>query len=299
MAGIERATGVPASTLYQWAARGGWRLGDMEERDNAPEFPGEDPGRGCELAGRPRLCAHPGLAGDSGFPDPQGPQGRPPARSEARACERVSEDRPSGREGGQEQLTPDALRSAGQAFMARALTLAAEGRARAAREALLLGQRFVRAAEVLAGAGTGAKAAAEEVAPAPDDDPRAELERRIRGLVYHAFDQDERAEAETGLEDVRGLDLTPFALSGGGWRKATDAEKARIAAGDWAPGISAVQYLVMRYIHPERWGGKRGDVPDWFTGVHKPIDLEKFEACMAAVKGWTEAEAEEKTEAAS
>jgi hypothetical protein len=42
--------------------------------------------------------------------------------------------------------------------MARALTLAAEGRARAAREALLLGQRFVRAAEVLASAGAAAAA---------------------------------------------------------------------------------------------------------------------------------------------
>lgn len=181
--------------------------------------------------------------------------------------------------------------------MARALTLASEGRARAAREALLLGQRFVRAAEVLAGAGPGAKAATAVVAAAPKDDPRAELERRIRGLVHHAFDQDERAEAETGLEDVRGLDLTPFALSGGGWRKATDDEKARIAAGDWAPGISAVNYIEIRYLYPERWGGKRGDIPDWYTGVHKPIDLEKFKACMDAVKG--RAEAAEEGEAAS
>jgi hypothetical protein len=182
--------------------------------------------------------------------------------------------------------------------MARALTLAAEGRARAAREALLLGQRFVRAAEVLAEAGTGAKAATAVMATDPKDDPRAELERRIRGMVRHAFDQDERAQDQTGLEDVRGLDLTPFALSGGGWRKATDAEKARIDAGDWAPGVSAVQYLIIRYIHPERWGGKRGDIPDWYTGVHKPIDLEKFEACMAAVRGGAEA-AEEETQAAS
>lgn len=176
--------------------------------------------------------------------------------------------------------------------MARALTLAAEGRARAAREALLLGQRFVRAAEVLAGSGANAAAAQAQAVVDPKDDPRAELERRLRGLVWHAFDQDERAEAETGLEDVRGLDLTPFALPGGGWRKATDDEKARIAAGDWAPGISAVNYIEIRYLYPERWGGKRGDIPDWYTGVHKPIDLEKFEACMEAVKGGTQAEAD-------
>ena len=41
MAEIERATGVPASTLYQWSARGGWRLCDLEGKvlaGNAPEF---------------------------------------------------------------------------------------------------------------------------------------------------------------------------------------------------------------------------------------------------------------------
>ncbi len=69
MAEIERETGVPAPTLHQWAARGGWRLCDLEDERYAAEF---------------------------GTPDPQGPQGRPPARS-------VSEDRLSGREGGQKE----------------------------------------------------------------------------------------------------------------------------------------------------------------------------------------------------
>ena len=250
MAEIEAETGVPVSTLYQWAARGKWRLGDLES----------------ETPAKPVWAQSRGLVPE----DETGP-GSSPGNSDISA-------------------TPDALRSAGEDAMARALVLASDGRARAAREALLLGQRFVRAAEVLAGAGagTGAQVAAPAVTD-PGDDPRAELERRLRGLVRHAFDQDERAQDQTGLEDVRGLDLTPFALPGGGWRKATQEEKARIAAGDWAPGISGVQYLVIRYLHPERWGGKRGEIPDWYTGVHKPVDIAKLEACVAALHGGAEA----------
>jgi len=116
--------------------------------------------------------------------------------------------------------------------MARALTLASEGRARAAREALLLGQRFVRAAEVLAEAGTGAKAATEEVAADPDDDPRAELERRLGNLLDHALKQRAR---EIGIETTEGVDVRPFRREDGTLRPATPAEKAAIAAGDWPP----------------------------------------------------------------
>lgn len=119
--------------------------------------------------------------------------------------------------------------------MARALVLASEGRARAAREALLLGQRFVRAAEVLAGA--GAAGAATEAA-APDDkqdDPRAELERRLGHLLDAELKR--RAAARAG-ETAQDRDLPRFQNADGTPRLATPEENAAIAAGrrPWANG---------------------------------------------------------------
>ena len=133
-------------------------------------------------------------------------------------------------------MSPEALRAAGESSMARALGLTAEGRTRAAREALLLGQRFLRAAEVLAGAaGTGPQPE-PETEEEGEDDPTAELEARLHRIVHTAFDQDEAVAKAIGLEDVRWLDLSAFALPGGGWRRATEAGSGPMT-GRWAsPG---------------------------------------------------------------
>ena len=159
--------------------------------------------------------------------------------------------------------------------MAKALTLAAEGRARAAREALLLGQRFLRAAEVLAGTGAGGaaepEAEAEAEAEAAGEEARRVLEARLHRIVQHAFKQDEAVAEAIGLEDVRWLDLSAFALPGGQWRRATDAEKARIKAGDWPLGISQVGLVELRYLRFADWGGAPGQIPPEFTRFYGPL----------------------------
>ncbi len=127
MAEIERETGVPAPTLHQWAARGKWRLCDLEEEldkdrlSASPSPAGEGLGWGVQraphtnpFAGRASADQHPTLAlpsrggkGESGsgvqaLDDPQsflssptsvgsvlapGEQGSPSLRAGGRPCD--------------------------------------------------------------------------------------------------------------------------------------------------------------------------------------------------------------------
>jgi len=281
MAEIERATGVPVSTLYQWAARGGWRGCDLAREaldqigaGTSPSPSGEEKGWGSGVSyGAAVDAPHPTLTLPSrggngevsgpGAPSPSGSQGRPPARS-------VSEDRLSGREGGQESLSPtpqasqgeqpsaasgacpraarnrptggeggqetnvssDALRSAGERALAAALQLAQAGQAKAARDQLLLGQRFVAAAQDVSSFETEESAQArllsEEAAYA-----RAELESRLLNLIE--FEDRKRCQA-IGLDQIEGLDLEqfdfePFRIGEDEYRRATPEELAQIRAG--------------------------------------------------------------------
>ena len=273
MAEIERATGVPASTLYQWAARGGWRLGDLESETSPIPAERREP-RDRSQTNRTEVPERPSAVRDRGMFDPSlSRPSRIAAQSRDLGPEERGEvpDRSASVRDRREALTPESLRAAGEASMAKALTLAAEGRARAAREALLLGQRFLRAAEVLAGAAGAGPEPEPETEEEGEDDPTAELEARLHRIVQHAFKQDEAVAEAIGLEDVRWLDLSAFALPGGQWRRATDAEKARIKAGDWPLGISRVGLVELRYLRFADWGGAPGQIPPEFTRFYGPL----------------------------
>ena len=257
MAEIERATGVPVPTLYQWAARGGWRACDLAREAleaaqsslcHGPVHPGHpfrDPSDEPELHGpRPEWVPRTsrGMTEDEvleprasglGAPTPQASQGRPPARTPDVIR---GSDRPHGGAGGQEtNVSADALRSAGERALAAALQLAAAGQAKAAREQLLLGQRFVAAAETVAGPGAELGA---EAAHNPDwtyQDPRQELEHRLMHLLEWEMRERDRA---IGLDKLEGVDLTglsyeAFRVGEDSWRAATPEELERIRAGEW------------------------------------------------------------------
>jgi hypothetical protein len=119
--------------------------------------------------------------------------------------------------------------------MGRALQLSQAGRARAAREALLLGQRFLRAARAL---GQDAAAAQAQAGGETDEDPQFELWARLINLLHH--ERRRRAHAAIGIDPVHKLDLEAF-RTGDGWRVATREERARIQAGDWPRQTPSVE----------------------------------------------------------
>ena len=203
MAEIERETGVPAPTLHQWAARGKWRLCDLEGESflsSGPSGPSVLAARGqAPLAaggyspfersalGESGVASH--SASGLGTPDLQGPQGRPPARSEDELVSSVARNRPQGGPGGQEKSgpgalpspsclpkpTPENLLTLAETAKAEAMRLFAAGQVKRAREYLLTAQRFVVAAG-------GAKASGE-AGHTDAELARAELERRLLKLI--------------------------------------------------------------------------------------------------------------------
>ncbi len=205
MAEIERAVGVPAPTLYQWAARGGWRLCDLEgemlagntqalEDDfflssgpSGPSGPRLPRDKRAHAAGGYSPCDAFGVGeGDSetygvswrGTPDLQGPQGEPlPPQGQAAAWLASARTRRAGGPGGQEKpVPPEVLRASGNAALAAAVKLAASGQHKAARDQLLLGQRFFAAV----GSAPGVTADRDEVG---GPDPREELAERLERLL--------------------------------------------------------------------------------------------------------------------
>jgi hypothetical protein len=241
MAEIERATGVPVPTLYQWAARGGWRACDLvrERLDQigagpSPSPLGEGKGWGSGVsdgaavdASHPTLTLRGGKDGTSGrgAPTPQASQGEQPPAASART-------RPTGGEGGQDiDVSADALRSAGERALAAALQLAQAGQAKAARDQLLLGQRFVAAAEHVSGFETQESQAARRQRQ-DYEVSKAELENRLLRLLDHQLREMMRA---TGLDQIEGLDpdsfdFEPFRIGEDDYRRATPEEIARIRA---------------------------------------------------------------------
>lgn len=211
MAEIEQAVGVPASTLYQWAARGGWRWRDLDV---------------TEPAGAHRDC-----------PTPQASQERPPARTPDLIRGRTEPTQ--GEEDHGQTASAAQLREAGAASMGRALVLAQAGKARAAREALLLGQRFVRAAQLLDQAGGETpEETDEEAAQRRQAEARTELEARVGRLFDFHMKRSVRAAEQIGLTEIGmpwagPLDLSAFAIDAQTWRRATPEELARVKAGDW------------------------------------------------------------------
>ncbi len=204
MAEIERATGVPVPTLYQWAARGGWRACDLA-REALSEIPA-DPRESRDLYQDKALDGHQvpdrlAASGSSGAPDP---------------------------------VSADALRSAGERALAAALQLAQAGQAKAARDQLLLGQRFVAAAEHVSGFETQESQAARRQRQ-DYEVSKAELENRLLRLLDHQLREMMRA---TGLDQIEGLDpdsfdFEPFRIGEDDYRRATPEEIARIRAGEW------------------------------------------------------------------
>jgi hypothetical protein len=131
-------------------------------------------------------------------------------------------------------VSADALRSAGERALAAALQLAQAGQARAAREQLLLGQRFVAAAEDLSRFETEASVEARQRS-AEAAHARVELEARLLRLLDHKTREIHRA---IGLDQIDGLDrdtfdTEPFRIGENDWRPATPEELDRIRAGDW------------------------------------------------------------------
>ncbi|MEQ8406343.1 MAG: hypothetical protein RKE49_14700 [Oceanicaulis sp.] len=116
MSEVERETGVPASTLYQWAARGGWRACDLAQE--AVRAAMED--------------QHP--AQDAPDPNP---------------------DSREGRADGADSLTPAALSAEADRCAGAAMVLSRQGRMKAAEAALKLAERYRALAGEGAGAGAG------------------------------------------------------------------------------------------------------------------------------------------------
>ena len=273
MAEIERAVGVPASTLYQWAARGSWRWRDLEGEVSADRSAPCDPDSllssgpsgpsGVTISpsdginrSRPSLSMTTAETSKPGSPTPQasdsflssptsvgsvlapGGTSPPSLRAGGRPCDAFGvgelDSAPS------PPATPASLREAGAQAMCRALDLAQEGKARAAREALLLGQRFVRAAEVLDAAQRASGLALEDEADedASGEQAKAELAARFERLFDYHSGRSVRAAEQIGLTEIGiaftgPLDLSAFEVDGQGYRRATEAELDRIKAGDW------------------------------------------------------------------
>jgi hypothetical protein len=171
MAEIERATGVPVPTLYQWAARGGWRACDLAELSlsSGPSGP-------SVLAARGQAPLAPGGSSPCNASGVEAPD---PISADARrltllpragtgpgvaACDPPAPLDP----------TPENLLALAETAKREAMRLYRLGRAKEAREHLLTAQRFAAAA----GAGAGAQA------PQSDwDDPRDALKRRVVKLI--------------------------------------------------------------------------------------------------------------------
>ncbi|MEE2526414.1 hypothetical protein V0U79_08550 [Hyphobacterium sp. HN65] len=179
MAEVARAVGRSPSTVYGWAAQGGWRLEEIEGEvfSDAPAPPGR---RSSLIPGEPetlrtRTCALP-------FPEREGDG--PEHQQEHFAP--LAATRHSPRERGEKDFISPGLTplEAAKALHQRSAELGAAGQIRAAEAAARLAERILRTEVQLLRAGLSD--------PGPDPDPegfneyeggyRAELERRLNKL---------------------------------------------------------------------------------------------------------------------
>jgi hypothetical protein len=173
MAEVERETGVPAPTLYQWAARGRWRASDLAE---AALREAEEDREACHGP------VYPGCAGRSGGEALQ-PHGMDPPDT-------PGDDRGEGMSA--DPTTPDALRAEAERCFQAAMALSRRGRMKDADAALKLAERY-RALAAAAEGEAGGPGAAAGAAPDPAKVDAAgsaavhEIWPRIMGLVKLAL----------------------------------------------------------------------------------------------------------------
>ena len=135
MAEVERITGVPASTLYQWAQRGGWRRCDLERERVEAAMKAEAEAEEAGGAAPPRSAD--GSDGEDG--------------GDLAGVDRGGVARGGGDREGDASLSGAALRAEADRCARAAIALSRGGRLKEAESALKLAERYRDSA----GAGSG------------------------------------------------------------------------------------------------------------------------------------------------